>query len=556
MTFRAVKNNFLGGVLTRKAQSRWDTEIYQKALATGKNMLANAQGGGIFRRSGFEWYDESLNTSQAPFISEFVFSDDDAYTLEWTDGKLRIRRSSGTIAATIDSPYSAAQAEACEYAQAGNTIFITHQKHPPQELIRHSDTVWSISDMNFIDGPWLGINETPNQVYTNTTNFIIGNTTVLTFESVAGINNHQGFQAGDVGRKIRVRAAGPTGKWCSGRITVVNSTVSVDIITERIGDGVSEGDDVSNGGGAAMDGGSTTGDTWSYNAGKDTNGDDVILTGDTYTDNEATTLWRLGAFGNVPGFPAAVSFYKGRLCFANTPTEPRAGWTSISGFPKDYAPSTGSSTTFPEHAVFFKLASGQGDSILWLRESARLLLGTSNAIRSVGAPDTRSVFGPGNVDQRIEVRPGSIAVSPITVASSTLYAGRYGKTIQDLFFSFESDGLVTADISRISDQVLHSPIRQMTFQHQPGDIAWIVTEDGSLTAVHFDKRERILAFMPQDVTGTVHSITVVPDNVAKRDVLHISVERDINSVSRYYLERLGKDFDLDDDDLLEDAFLR
>jgi hypothetical protein len=553
MSVHVLKNNFSRGEFAAKARSRVDLEMYGGAAETVRNFMSETVGG-LRRRPGTKYAGAAKNTNTQRFV-EFIYSaTGDAYILEFGHQYIRFWSSDGTQVTSgtpveVATTYDSTQIDDLQVVQVGNVVYIAHPDHFPKRLIRASETSWSLSTFEPMDGPYLPVNDSDNSCVSSAI-YEVGTATTLTFDSEWNINDGVGFVAGDVGRHIRVLPVGVaasdtggggsgrdvsdysgdagseniglTNRWIHGIITARGSSVSITVDWVRVGDGVSAGDAAAG-----------------------------SLAGGVYTDR--TTLWRLGAFGPVPGYPRCVEVFEGRLAFGGTTANPRAIYFSRTNLPGDYAPSAGDSTVFADHGFGLDIIASGADRILWLKEAPRLQVGTPSGIRTVGGTDTSQPMSPFNISQRLEVTTGVSDAIPISANSSSIVVSRDGRTIHNVYFDFQTNSLQAPAISRLSSHLFSFPVKKLAFAQVPEPIIWVLTTAGELRGITFDQQERVIGFHRHDFgdDSTVVSIGVIP--TAERDVLWLLMERSINGSTVHYVEYLSANYH-ETDGALEDAY--
>ena len=177
--------------------------------------------------------------------------------------------SAGTAAKVyeISTPYTTAQLFDLKFAQSADVMYICHSSHSVRKLSRTGHTTWTLTEVEFTDGPYLDSNTTS---VTMTPGAVTGSSITLTASGAT-------FVANDVGRLINFSDG-------YAEITVYTSDTVVTINIKS-----------------------------------------------DFTATTATTDWKLGAFCTVTGHPSAVSFFEQRLVFAATSQQPQTMFFSKSG---------------------------------------------------------------------------------------------------------------------------------------------------------------------------------------------------------------------------------
>jgi len=321
-------------------------------------------------------------------------------------------------------------------------------------------------------------------------------TMTLTFDNTTNINSGSGFDSNDVGRHIRMY--GSDGKWRWFLITGVTSTTVV------------------------------TGRMYGY----------------ALPDTDKIFRWKLGAW-RTGAWPAKVSFYQSRRVFARSLAE-----AYVVNFTKaaDFYDFGTSQPLVDDDGIRLRLLSGQVNAITWLAEAEKLAIGTVGNIRVLGKANENQGFGASNFDQQQQTSTGAKEVKPIQVGSVLLFADYYGKIIREFVYDLNQNGYIAPDVSILSDHLLQAGIADMAYQAVPDSIVWIVTNDGGLVAMTYEREQKIVALSRITVaggdTGTsayVESVACIPG--ATRTEVWIVVRRTIGSVTKRYIETLAPEFE-------------
>jgi len=327
----------------------------------------------------------------------------------------------------------------------------------------------------------------------------------LTASAITGINEGQGFLTTDVGRHIRF--LGSDGRWRWAKIVARTSTT---VVTVR-------------------------------------------LYGHALPDLDATANWRLGAWSDETGWPKAICFYSGRLCFANTETEPQTLWMSKVD---DFTDFGVSSPIVDDDALNLTLSSESVNDIRWLAEGANLFVGTSASIRTVGPSQSSGAISPTNISQKRETNYAASSIPPVRYGNTALYTGYYRQDIRELSYSFDVDGFVSQDLSILCNHICKPGIRQMALAQNPDGVVWIVLEGGALAGMTYERDQQVIAFHRHVIGGNYDSGNPVVESVATipsstRDETWLVVKRTVNGNDLRYIERLT--FGLEDTETKDDA---
>ena len=415
--FKAVQSRFTEGQVSPRFQGLVDEPTYAAALKTLKNWVVLPQGA-VTRRPGTYYTASTKSDGQARLIP-FNFGAGDSYVLEFgatyirffKNGAVLYETGSTTTAYEISTnvPWSVSELDDISYTQSADVIFLAHPDYKPRKLTRTADTstggrasddtLWTVTELDFEDGPWADVNQTTTTMYasehgTSISTVSIGEAYVDETESWLQLKNHGLLD----GQTISVTASEETYHPKSQAYYVINATantfqlsegltsrapdppvtfhasntdVTVTISTKKF-----DKDDYIKltASGAYFDvTGSTTTSTINsisttyYASSKDVGRlirinpipseqikwgymkithvlSTTVVIGTCVKDivahgsGTATKEWRISAWGEEDGWPRTVEIYQQRLVFAGSALYPQTIWFSRSGDFYDYAP--------------------------------------------------------------------------------------------------------------------------------------------------------------------------------------------------------------------------
>lgn len=169
----------------------------------------------------------------------------------------------------IFTPYLEAELFELQFSQSADTLYISHNNHATRKLTRTSHTAWTLTVVDFQNGPYLPSNTTATTI---TPSADVGAAITLTASTPI-------FLAGHVGSSWRIK---------NGWVKIVGFT-STTVVTA-----------------------------------------DVQESGDLGTGPGATTDWAEGAWSVVRGYPACNTFHEQRLMLAASINNPQTVWGSKS----------------------------------------------------------------------------------------------------------------------------------------------------------------------------------------------------------------------------------
>ena len=451
--------------------------------------------------------------------------------------------SGGTIShiAEVTTTYSVTDIFEINYAQSADVIYLAHKDHAPAKLTRTTATSFTLTDVDFTDGPYLDEN------ITSTTLYASASTGSVTITASAAL-----FTASDVGRYIRFREVLEINhdEWAASTSYANNATVRFDghVYKQVTGSTQTSGNTPP----VHTDGTETYGAIdWQYvhddtgyvkitNFTSSTSVDATVQTDDggitvlpdsIVGSGGATKRWSLGAFGGDQGFPRAIAFYEQRLYFAGTIGQPQTIFGSVSADFENHTPGTND-----DDALNFTIASDQVNVIKHIIPARFLqILTTSSEFTLSGGQGTQPVT-PTNVNILRETTFGTSGVRPLRAATSTILIQKGQEKVKEITFDERQDGLAGVDLTILADHITRGGLTDMVWQQEPELIVWFVHTDGRLIGLTYDRANNAVGWHthPLGGSGTVESITSVPEG--SEDTVYMSVKRTINGATVRHIE--------------------
>lgn len=267
----------------------------------------------------------------------------------------------------------------------------------------------------------------------------------------------------------------------------------------------------------------------------------------TRPSNDGTaTDWRFGAFSVTSGYPSVVAFHQGRLVFASTTAQPLTLWFSESGDYASFVPSDPKTSEVTDsNAITITLVSKEANQIRWLDSGPVLLVGTEGNEWQVKPSSITQSLTPTNVIATIQTSFGSVNTDQsVKVGSQTIFIQRGGRKLRELTYDFSVDAFVAKELSIISEHIprLRGGLVEMTLQKVPHNILWIVSGDGTLVGVTYEREHEVVGWHIHELggSGVVESACCIPSIDGKYDDLYLVVKRTINAATKRYVEQLGR----------------
>lgn len=160
MVIFPLQDTWVRGELSPRLHARASLDLYRAGLAVCENFLTLPHGG-LRKRAG-SYYVGEVKTSANPVrLFPFIFSADQAYSLEFGNLYLRIY-AYGARVGTIElvTPWPTAALDGIQFVQSADQMWMTHPDYPGQLLTREAALTWTLEEIEFQDGPYKPINLT------------------------------------------------------------------------------------------------------------------------------------------------------------------------------------------------------------------------------------------------------------------------------------------------------------------------------------------------------------------------------------------------------------
>jgi hypothetical protein len=462
----------------------------------------------------------TTNTFQLSGINSSAFT---TYTSGGTVGKI----------VEITTTYTTAQLSTINYAQSADVLFLAQQDHAPAKLTRTSHTSWTLTDIDFTDGPYLDENITTTTLYAS------ADTGSVTITASAAL-----FASTDVGRLIRFREVLEVtyDEWAASTSYANNEFVRYNghVYKQVTGSTQTSGNTPP----VHTSGTETYGSiNWEYRHDdtgyvkitgftsstvvtatvKEDDGGISVLPHNIVGSSNATTKWSLGSFSSTTGFPRAIGFYEERLYFAGTTDQPQTIFGSVSADFENHTPGTED-----DAAINVTIASDQVNVIKHLLPARFLQLLTTSAEFTLSGGAGSEPVTPTNVNVLRETTFGTGNIKPLRAGNSTILIQKGAEKVKEITFDLDTDGLLGVDLTVLADHLARGGLTDMVWQQEPELLLWFVHADGRLIGLTYDRANATVGWHEHSLggDGIVESITAIPSGA--EDQVYLSVKRTID----------------------------
>jgi len=551
--------NFAGGLLTKKLFGRTDLPTYPIGSSILRNFIGEVQGPDSFRW-GFRYVIPTRLNGITNLIP-FIFNDDQAYALAFSDGKFRVFSDGGVItedAKTItgivigtgvitSNTHGYSTGDQILIYDVVGTTELNNKYFLVVKIDAHTYTLKDL-DGNAIDmstyGTYISGGKT-ERVYEVTSPYAEADIFDLKYAQKADLMYivHPDYEprklirSGETSWSIStfIRTEDPF------TVAITGATQAAACQITATDHGLETGDVIEIYGVVGMT--QLNGNTYSV---VKTGANTITLKDpDTLVDIDSTgyTAYSSGGYlfkqGNMPG---AVGFYGGRVFYGGTNDDPETFYGSRApdddGTPRydDFTVGTDAAD-----AIVFPISSqnNTADRIRWFAGTNKFLaIGTYGGIyKAYGATEGAPISGTDITVQPVDFY-GAQNILPVRVGTSLFYVQRGGLVLNRFAYSILDDSYSSEDLNVLSDELTNTGIKQLTIQQGRLNIIWGVRNDGILLGISSKEQEKIASWHTHYMGGTDAKVLSAcgepqPNN---NDNLWIVAERTIDGVTRRYME--------------------
>lgn len=497
---------FVGGEVAPSMRGRVEDVGYANGLALCRNFLVRPQGM-VENRAGLRFVAEVKDSAKRVRLIPFTFSGEQTMVIELGEKYARFHTGAATIFEgnapyEIATPYAEEHLMDIHHVQSADVLTLVHPNYPPQELRRLGATNWKLEAISFV--PKF---EPPTELKAEAKRVPLAS----------------GVQQIDLKYRYKVTAVkdGVESKE-SAEVETTNDLYTPgnsNTLTWKAVDGADH----------YLVYKRQSGMFGLAGYANETSFEDRGVS----PDMAKTPPKYKAVFDKAQHYPAAVSYYQQRRCFAGTPSEPQKVWMTKSGTESDMSYSTPSRD---DDRIEVRVAAREASPIRHIVPLTKLLILTGSAEWNVDTQNSDVL-----TNTTISISPhsyvGANNVQPVIVNASVIYCAARGGHVHELAYSRDAGGFITADISLRAPHLFDGyRLVDMAFGKAPWPLVWLISTDGRLIGNTYVPEQQIGAWHWHQTDGAFETCAVVAEG--DEDMLYVVVRRSINGQTRRYIERL------------------
>ena len=264
------------------------------------------------------------------------------------------------------------------------------------------------------------------------------------------------------------------------------------------------------------------------------------------------SIWQMGAYNRVNGWPSSATFHQDRLVMAGAPGLPSEFDASNTGDYRQFSVNRSSSLVVTDtNALQFNLNSESADKIQWVKSGKQgLYFGTESNEFLVSPSRDGQALTPTNINSDIIGNYGSADVSPIRFGDAVIYLQNSQQKVREIRYFANLQSHKSTFINQLSDHIGYPQIMGLSSQKEFYPLVWGYKSDGSLISMSYsrDDSQAISGWANHLLGGygdfdggppKVKSLETIRDSQGKYDQLWMVVQRYINGSSDVGIEYMA-----------------
>ena len=241
-------------------------------------------------------------------------------------------------------------------------------------------------------------------------------------------------------------------------------------------------------------------------------------------------------FDGVGDYPARVGFWEQRLWLGRTTNAPNGLFASRTA---DFENMDFARPQRENDSISMSITTGEANTIEAIIPVDRLLIGTSDNIFALRGPNDDILVPNPPPGAKRHIGRGISSVKPISVGEVAFYEPRVETGVRTLGYSFEVDGYKSSDVSIFAPHLFEQyRIKRWAYQAEPYSILWTLRNDGVVLAFTWEAEQQVWGWTEMDFGGTVLDLVCIPEGQESR--VYLVIEREIDGVPVRYVERMAK----------------
>lgn len=483
-TLKTVITNFSSGELNPLLATRTDVSSYYQGAKECKNFALLAEGG-VMRRPGTAYLATLPAESR---IIPFIFSDDEVAIIVLSNNRLDVYNTSGTVLTsnyTTNCNWTTAQLFELNFAQFGDTIYITHRNNAIRKIFRASATSFTVGTFTFSSHSTGYPRYQPYFKYADSAVTLAAAATTGTAVNITASAGIFDTNTNWVGKTIRIGA----------KEIDITSRSSTTVVVGNIRE--------------------------------------------TLADTNATATWDEQTMSDHRGYPQAITFHGNRLWLGGLYSRPAAVLASTISEYTNFALADAEA----DKAIDLDISGDQVNEVRHMLSAKDLQIFTDGG--EYYAPTAAdNTITPANITIQKQTPYGISRTAPKMFDQAAGFVQKNGKTIREFIYSDIEDGYKSTSVSILAQHLIDNPKEIAILKGnttRPEQYAFFlsngIAHPGKLSVFHSVRDEKIAGWVQWSTrTGdTFQSIAVLNEHLVCIN------KRSLDGSTVYTLEKFADD---------------
>jgi len=487
-TLKTVLTNFSSGELNPLLATRIDTPAYANGAKQCRNFALLAEGG-LMRRPGTTYLATLPAESR---LIPFVFSDDEIAIIVLSNQRMDVYNISGTAIVsnyTTNCNWTTAQLFELNYAQFGDTIFITHRDNETRRLFRESASSFTVSAFAFDEDDTIsisGANRSLQPFY----KYVDSGISVTLSSHATGTGrtvtaSADAFTSNQVGDHLEINAK---------QVKITGFTSATEVTVTVI--------------------------------------EDIGSTGPHFN-------WAEQSISTRRGHPQAVTFHNNRLWLGGLKSRPAGVLASTISEYFNFDVATGEA----DESIDLDIAGAEVNEVRHMLSGKDLQIFTDGGEYYIPRANDNTIT-PGNVSVLRQTAYGISRTAPIIFDQAAGFVQKNGKAVREFIYSDIEDGYKSTSVSILAQHLIDNPKQVAIIKGnfiRPEQYAFFLnngsTLPGSMAIFHSVRDEKIAGWS----LWTTKENDLYQSVITLNEYLVCIVKRQLNGSTVYTLEKFGDD---------------
>jgi len=240
-------------------------------------------------------------------------------------------------------------------------------------------------------------------------------------------------------------------------------------------------------------------------------------------------------FASTDNYPDRSGNFQQRRLFGFTNNAPDAIFGSRTGFASNFGISQ---PLQDDDAITFRIAGNNHNPIKHLLSLKGLIAATGAGAWTITGGGPNLPLTPSQLEADQTTYTGFGEVPPVLVGNSIIYVEHLGRTVFDLQFDQQVEGLGGKDLTIFASHLFRAhTIRELDYAQNPDSVVWCCRDDGTLLGLTYIREQEVLGWHRHDSGASCRfeHVCVVPE--ADGDTVYFITRRTINGGFTRQIER-------------------